>query len=116
MTESAPQPSRRRKYLIRAAVGLVATLVLLVAAAFGATAVMSLPSPPTLAQLMFAPPSTQGELFASRTVPASPNPRPLPKTEAPLPQTVPWKGGQISVPEFLHTTKTNSFVVLRDGV
>ncbi|BDT85296.1 serine hydrolase domain-containing protein [Nocardia cyriacigeorgica] len=95
--------------------GFAATLVLLIAAAFGATAIMSLPSPPTLAQLMFAPPSTQGELFASRTVPASPNPRPLPKAEAPLPDTVPWKGAQISVAEFLDTTKTNSFVVLRDG-
>ncbi|MBF6425498.1 serine hydrolase [Nocardia cyriacigeorgica] len=115
MNEPAPQPSRRRRYLLRAAVGFAATLVLLIAAAFGATAIMSLPSPPTLAQLMFAPPSTQGELFASRTVPASPNPRPLPKAEAPLPDTVPWKGAQISVAEFLDTTKTNSFVVLRDG-
>ncbi|TLG04735.1 serine hydrolase [Nocardia cyriacigeorgica] len=96
--------------------GFAATLVLLIAAAFGATAIMSLPSPPTLAQLMFAPPSTQGELFASRTVPASPNPRPLPKAEAPLPDTVPWKGARIPVAEFLDTTKTNSFVVLRDGV
>lgn len=116
MNEPAPQPSRRRRYLLRAAVGFAATLVLLIAAAFGATAIMSLPSPPTLAQLMFAPPSTQGELFASRTVPASPNPRPLPKAEAPLPDTVPWKGARIPVAEFLDTTKTNSFVVLRDGV
>ncbi|TLF56102.1 serine hydrolase [Nocardia cyriacigeorgica] len=116
MNEPAPQPSRRRRYLLRAAVGFALTVVLLIAAAFGATSIMSLPSPPTLAQLMFAPPSTQGELFASRTVPASPEPRPLPKTEAPLPDTVPWKGAQITVSEFLDTTKTNSFVVLRDGV
>lgn len=116
MNEPAAQPSRRRRYLLRAAVGFAATVVLLIAAAFGATALMSLPSPPTLAQLMFAPPSTQGELFASRTVPASPQPRPLPKAEAPLPDTVPWKGARISVAEFLDTTKTNSFVVLRDGV
>ncbi|MBF6480310.1 hypothetical protein IU408_19490, partial [Nocardia cyriacigeorgica] len=99
MNEPAAQPSRRRRYLLRAAVGLAATVVLLIAAAFGATALMSLPSPPTLAQLMFAPPSTQGELFASRTVPASPQPRPLPKAEAPLPDTVPWKGARISVAE-----------------
>ncbi|WP_175583078.1 serine hydrolase domain-containing protein [Nocardia cyriacigeorgica] len=115
MNASVSQPSRRRKYLLRTAIGLVATVVVLIAAAFGATAIMSLPSPPTLVQLMFDPPSTQGELFASRTVPASPNPRPLPTADLPMPETVPWKGSQITLAEFLDTTKTNSFVVLRDG-
>ncbi|WP_280232511.1 serine hydrolase domain-containing protein [Nocardia cyriacigeorgica] len=115
MTEPAPQPSRRRTHLIRSAIALGAVVVIAIGGAFAATAIMSIPAPPTLFQLSIDPPSTQGELFASRTVPASPDPRPLPTATVELPDTVPWKGAQIPIAEFLDTTETNSFVVLRDG-
>ncbi|MET7617907.1 serine hydrolase [Streptomyces sp. NPDC005408] len=90
-------------------------LAVLVAASYAATALLNIPSPPTLLRLMTTDPSQQGTLFPSRTVSASPDAAPLPVRSTPLPDTVPWKGERIPVQQFLNTTRTNAFLVLRGG-
>ncbi|MDH6676809.1 CubicO group peptidase (beta-lactamase class C family) [Rhodococcus sp. LBL1] len=112
---TSPPPPRRRRRLKRVAVSALAAVVVLGAGAFGAAAALDIPAPPTLVHLLTDAPSTQGQLFAARTVAAPAQARPLPVHPAPLPETVPWKGGQITVSEFLDTTHSNAFVVLRDG-
>ncbi|MFI0716708.1 serine hydrolase domain-containing protein [Streptomyces inhibens] len=99
----------------RAAVALPVVLGVLIATSFTATALLDIPSPPTLVQLLSTEPSRQGDLFAVRTVPASTAPEPLPVRSRPLPASVPWKGQRLSVAQFLATTRTNAFLVLRDG-
>ncbi|MFI2284663.1 serine hydrolase domain-containing protein [Nocardia beijingensis] len=115
MTEPRSRRLRPGRSALRTAAVLFAVVAVLLGAAFAATAVLRIPSPPTLLRLMTDPPSAQGELFDSRTVAASPTPRPLPIASRPLPDRVPWKGSQVPVAEFLATTHTNSFVVLRGG-
>ncbi|MFC9786917.1 serine hydrolase domain-containing protein [Rhodococcus sp. NPDC127528] len=108
------KPSRRGRILTRTAIAVPLTVAVLVAGSYAATAALDIPAPPTLARLLVDAPSTQGALYPARTVPAT-HPRPLPAYPIALPETVPWKGGQIPVAEFLDTTKTNAFLVLRDG-
>ncbi|WP_406274765.1 beta-lactamase family protein [Nocardia sp. NBC_00881] len=115
MIEQPTRWPRLRRYALRTVVAFVAVVAVLIGAAFAATTVLHIPSPPTLLRLTTTPPSNQGELFPSRTVAASPTPRPLPVATAPLPATVPWRGSRISVAQFLDTTHTNSFLVLRGG-
>ncbi|MBF6207081.1 MULTISPECIES: serine hydrolase domain-containing protein [Nocardia] len=107
--------SRAVRYALRTTVVLLVIVAVLVGAAFATTAVLHIPSPPTLLRLMTDPPSEQGALFESRTVTASPAPRPLPVAPRPLPDRVPWKGSHLSIADFLDATHTNSFLVLRGG-
>ncbi|WP_040866353.1 serine hydrolase domain-containing protein [Nocardia exalbida] len=115
MTEASPRRGRPGRFALRAVVVLSVIVVVLVGAAFATATVLHIPSPPTLLRLLTDPPSAQGALFESRTVAASPAPRPLPRAPRPLPEQVPWKGTQLSMSDFLGTTHTNSFLVLRDG-
>ncbi|MFI9412997.1 serine hydrolase domain-containing protein [Nocardia gamkensis] len=115
MTEASPRRRRPGRFALRAAVVLFVIVAVLVGAAFATTTVLHIPSPPTLLRLLTDPPSAQGALFESRTVAASPAPRPLPRAPRPLPGQVPWKGSHLSMADFLGTTHTNSFLVLRDG-
>ncbi len=92
---------------------VVVLLVLAVAAV--APPLLRVPGPVTLLHLLADPPSTQGALFASRTVPAARTPRPFPTASRPAPETVPWKGSRVSFTEFLTATSTNSLLVVRDG-
>ncbi|MEU1961649.1 serine hydrolase [Nocardia sp. NPDC019304] len=115
MTEPRSRRIRPGRYAVRTAAVLLTVVAVLLGAAFAATAVLHIPSPPTLLRLMTDPPSAQGELFESRTVAASPTPRPLPIAPRPLPDRVPWKGSRVPIAEFLAATHTNSFLVLRGG-
>lgn len=115
MTEQPTRRPRLRRYALRVALALIAVVAVLVGAAFATTNVLRIPAPPTLLDLMVDRPSTQGALFESRTVAASATPRPLPVATRPLPDRVPWKGSQVSVADFLRSTHTNSFLVLRGG-
>ncbi|MEV0293725.1 serine hydrolase [Nocardia sp. NPDC050710] len=116
MTEPPNTRSRPRRYATRAAIAFGLVVAVLIGIAFTAPQIMHIPGPITLFQLFREPPSTQGTLFASRTIPAARTPRPLPVGTAALPNTVPWKGSHIPVAEFLSTTKTNSFLIVRNGV
>ncbi|MFF0635035.1 serine hydrolase domain-containing protein [Nocardia sp. NPDC004151] len=111
----APARSRARRYGPRVAVAFALVVALTTAAAWAGTAILNIPGPLTLYRLETAPPSQQGVLFASRTAAASGTPRPLPVRTSELPGTVPWKQDRIPVGQFLDTTKTNAFVVVRDG-
>ncbi|MCP2315315.1 CubicO group peptidase, beta-lactamase class C family [Nocardia amikacinitolerans] len=110
-----PTPSRLRRYAPRIVLALGVIVAVVIGAAFAATPLLRIPGPTTLAQLLSDAPSTQGGLFESRIVPAAPTPRPFPAAPSPLPDTVPWKGSRVPVPEFLAATGTNSFLVVRDG-
>lgn len=110
-----PTPSRLRRYAPRIVLALGVLVAVAIGAVFAATPLLRIPGPTTLVQLLSDPPSTQGGLFESRTVPAAPTPRPFPAAPAPLPDTVPWKGSRVPVAEFLAATGTNSFLVVRDG-
>ncbi|WP_078966372.1 serine hydrolase domain-containing protein [Streptomyces sp. WM6378] len=112
---SRPVKPRALRALRRTLIALPVALGVLVAGSYTATALLDIPSPPMLAQLLTTEPSRQGDLFATRTIPASATPIPLPVHDEPLPATVPWKGERIPVEQFLATTHTNAFLVLRDG-
>ncbi|QIS23865.1 serine hydrolase [Nocardia terpenica] len=94
---------------------MAVTMTLLTGACYAVTALSDIPAPPTLAQLLWTPPSRQGELFPSRTVAASADPIPLLTRNLPLPDTVPWKGKPVPVEQFADITRTNALLVLRDG-
>ncbi|WP_326757605.1 serine hydrolase [Streptomyces phaeochromogenes] len=106
---------RARRALQRTLITLPVALGVLVAGSYTATALLDIPSPTTLVQLLNTEPSRQGDLFATRTIPASATPVPLPIHDEPLPATVPWKGERVPTGQFLATTHTNAFLVLRDG-
>ncbi|MER7467035.1 serine hydrolase [Streptomyces sp. NPDC097981] len=112
-SRSAKPPTRRA--LRRTLIALPVTLGVLVAGSYTATALLDIPSPPTLAQLLTTEPSQQGTLFATRTIPTPATPAPLPVHDEPLPAAVPWKGERVPTDQFLATTHTNAFLVLRDG-
>ncbi|MFD4181232.1 serine hydrolase domain-containing protein [Rhodococcus sp. NPDC058514] len=114
-TAVAPGRARPGSRLRKAAIALPVAAATLVAATYTAAAALDIPAPPTLARLLTDAPSKQGELYPARAVAASPNPAPLQQNPMPLPATVPWKGEQIPVAQFLETTNTNAFLVLRDG-
>ncbi|WP_067846020.1 serine hydrolase domain-containing protein [Nocardia lijiangensis] len=115
MTDQPTPTSRLRRYAPRIVVALGLIVAVVVGAAFAAAPLLHIPGPATLAHLLRDAPSTQGSLFESRTVPAAAAPRPFPRATAPLPDTVPWKGSHVPVADFLAATRTNSFLVLRDG-
>ena len=105
----------RRRSAVRAATEIAVVGAVLVVGAVGATAALRIPSPVSLVKLATRQPSTQGELFASHEIDASPNPRPLSVATKPLPTTVPWAGKNIPIEEFITRTSTNSFLVMRHG-
>ncbi|MBP1161202.1 serine hydrolase [Rhodococcus sp. PvR099] len=109
------EPPRKRSRLCTAAIVVPVAAATLVAATYAAAAALEIPAPPTLARLLTEAPSKQGELYPSRAVAASPDPAPLQSNSIPLPDSVPWRGEQIPVAQFLETTHTNAFLVLRDG-
>ncbi|WP_221639373.1 hypothetical protein [Nocardia bhagyanarayanae] len=110
-----PTASRLRRYAPRIVLAFGVTVAVAIGAVFAATPLLRIPGPTTLVHLLSDPPSTQGGLFESRTVPAAPTPRRFPAAPAPLPDTVPWKGSRVPAAEFLAATGTNSFLVVRDG-
>ncbi len=107
-----PRPRRRVRRLL---LGVVGSLVLLVALTYVGTALLKVPPPHRLAQILAAPPSEQGQYFPARTVQAPDVARPFPEDARPLPATVPWKGTEEPLPEVLEETHTNAFLVVQDG-
>ncbi|WP_018656392.1 serine hydrolase domain-containing protein [Actinomadura flavalba] len=104
-------PARRRRLLL--AVPLAAAV--LVGGSYAATAVMDVPPPHTLYRVQTTEPSRWGDLFPARTVAAPDRAAPLTAAPRPLPATVPWKGARVDVARFLAATRTNAFLVVRDG-
>ncbi|MFE2011300.1 serine hydrolase domain-containing protein [Streptomyces sp. NPDC059491] len=88
---------------------------MLAGSAYAATTLLDVPPPHDLVWLQSTEPSRQGDRFPTRTVSTSRNPSELPTSSRPAPRQVPWKGGSIPFEEFLATTHTNAFIVLKDG-
>lgn len=113
-----PKPgkrTRRQRFVRRALVAVPAALVVLVLVAYATTAIFNVPPPHTLFRVETAKPSRWGDLFPARPVQAPAQAIPLDTAARDLPQTIPWKGGQIDLAQFLDTTRTNAFIVLHDG-
>ncbi|MFF0628365.1 hypothetical protein, partial [Streptomyces sp. NPDC004296] len=79
-TVAASRSAKPRTWhvLRRTLIALPLALGVLVAGSYTATALLDIPSPPTLVQLLTTEPSRQGDLFDTRTIPASVTPAPLP--------------------------------------
>ncbi len=84
--------------------------------AFAATAVTGVPNPVTLAALAVVAPSRVGTWFASRTVAAPAQARPLPFKPRPILDRIPWKGRTVPLATMLAATRTNAFIVVQDEV
>ncbi|MDX6744210.1 serine hydrolase [Actinocorallia sp. A-T 12471] len=111
-----PAPARTgRRGVRRALIAVPVALAVLTGAAYATTAIMDVPPPHTLYKVQTTEPSRWGDLFPARTVAAAEEPSPLEPTAWTAPETVPWEGGTIPFEEFLTTTHTNAFIVLRDG-
>jgi CubicO group peptidase (beta-lactamase class C family) len=114
-TDPAGAPRRTaagRRGLVAAALAIAVVVFV----SYVATTALSVPAPHTLVELSNTPPSRQGTVFATRVVPSPAQAAPLPVDPQPLPSLVPWKGSTITPEEFLSTTHTQAFLVLRDGV
>lgn len=98
----------------RVLVIVLAVVVVLVGAAYAATAVLGVVPPHTLYRIQTTQPSQWGEVFPSRTVDAPATARALAPGE-PLADEVDWKGEPTPVTDFLEATDSVAFVVLRDG-
>ncbi len=97
-------------------IGLLGAVLLIVAGAFGVTAVLDMSNPVVLVRYLTTRTSDLGNVFASRPLTKSSTPHQIPFAKQPFPDTVTWKGRQASVSDFLKETETNSFVVMCRGV
>ncbi|MGW2022940.1 serine hydrolase domain-containing protein [Streptomyces decoyicus] len=108
-------PLPRRRPARRTLIAAGTALAVLVGGSYAATSIMDIPSPHDLVRLQTTPPSGWGELFPARTIAKAGHSTALPTSLKAAPEHVPWKGKQISFKEFLSKTRTNAFLVLRDG-
>jgi CubicO group peptidase (beta-lactamase class C family) len=99
---------------MRKIVAFFAVVAVLIAGAYGATALMNVPPPHTLAKISASEPSQWGKYFPYRTIEAGQE-RPLEAASAKVPSQVNFKDKDIALQEFLTSTDTNSFLVLQDG-
>ncbi|WP_019630066.1 serine hydrolase domain-containing protein [Actinomadura atramentaria] len=99
----------------RIAIASAAAVAVVVGGSYAGTSLLAVPPPHTLYRLLTTPTSQVGGLYPARRVPASAHPLPFAERPGTLPATVPWKGRQITVAQFLETTKSRAFLVVRDG-
>ncbi|WGX96928.1 serine hydrolase [Nocardioides sp. L-11A] len=98
----------------RILIGLLVAVVVVVGGAYAGTALLGVVPPHTLLRIQTTEPSRWGDLFPARTVEAAPGDRTAPAAAPPAGE-VPWKGRTVPVREFLTSTDTVAFVVVRDG-
>lgn len=108
--EAPTRHTRRKPWTIVAAV-----ILAVVAAGFAYTAAIDMKSPLFLVRFLSTPRSEVGKLYDTRTIAASPQPRPIPEQLQPLSQRVPWKGKDTDILNVLQETKTNAFLVMCRG-
>ncbi|UHC17678.1 beta-lactamase family protein [Methylobacterium currus] len=111
-----PEPSTRkspaRRWRTHTAIGAV----LAAGCAWGATALIGVPDPVTLAALAVVEPSAVGAWFPSRVVPAPAEARALPFKPRRILDRVDWKGQEVPLATMLAATHTNAFLVVQDDV
>jgi CubicO group peptidase (beta-lactamase class C family) len=94
----------------------VLSLFVIYFALWGVTLVIHYPAPYQAIKLGLAPASKTPTLMPAHTIAASTNPISLTRASETLPEKVEWNGKQITWQEFLDTSHTNVFLVLRNGV
>jgi len=92
------------------------TVLVLYLALWGFTKVIHYPNPYQAVRLGLAPASKTPDLMPAHTIAPSTNPIILATANEKMPDTVTWNGKQIAWQEFLNTSHTNVFLVLRNGV
>lgn len=92
------------------------TVLVLYLALWGFTKVIHYPNPYQTVRLGLAPASKTPDLMPAQTIAPSTNPITLATANEKMPDTVTWNGKQIAWQEFLNSSYTNVFLVLRNGV
>jgi len=110
-----PAPARRRWRGRKAALIVATGLLLLVVGGFAYTAAIGMKNPLFLVRFLFTPRSEVEVLYDTRTITASPQPRPIPEHIQPLSGSVPWKGKSEDIVSVLHETRTHAFLVMCNG-
>ena len=94
---------------------LIIILVIYVAL-FGLTKAIRYPEPIAAIKLGLAPASKTPDLMPAHSIKAADVPTKWSTSAEEMPATVDFEGAQISFDEFLNSTNTNAFLVIRDGV
>ncbi|MDO8645359.1 MAG: serine hydrolase [Candidatus Planktophila sp.] len=94
---------------------LILILVIYVAL-FGLTKAIRYPEPIAAIKLGLAPASKTPDLMPAHTIKASDIPANWSAGSEAMPETVEFEGAQVTFDEFLESTHTNAFLVIRDGV
>lgn len=110
ISTAASRPRGRKPGLVAA----VAVLIV-IAGGFAFTAAIEMKNPVFLVRFLFTPRSEVEALYDTRTIAASPQPRPIPEQLRPLAATVPWKGNNADILSVLRETRTNAFLVMCRG-
>lgn len=92
------------------------SLFVLYFALWGVTLVIHYPAPYQAIKLGLAPASKTPTLMPAHTIAPASNPITLTRAAEPMPAKVQWNGKEITWQEFLDTSHTNVFMVLRNGV
>ena len=95
---------------------LLILIVALAVALTGFTRFIHYPNPIAAIKLGLAPASKTPTLMPWHTVNPASTPISWPTATEAMPATVAWKGAQIKWQDFLDTTHTNAFLVVRNGV
>lgn len=102
--------------MIRILRNILISLLVLALSLFLFTKAIRYPNPIAAVKLGFAPASETPTLMPWHTISASSKPIELPRGSEEMPDEVLYQGAGISFDDFLDTTKTNAFLVIRNGV
>ena len=94
---------------------LVASVLVIYLALFGITKVIHYPEPIAAIKLGLAPASKTPDLMPAHTIQPADTRIPWSVGNVELPETVNYAGSDISLNEFFTQTKTNAFLVIKDG-
>lgn len=93
----------------------IATILILYIALFGFTKIIRYPEPISAIQLGLAPASKTPDLMPAHLIAPADTRIPWTTGKIELPETVNYGGEDISINKFLSDTKTNAFLVIKDG-
>lgn len=94
----------------------LAAILVIYVGLFGLTKAIRYPEPVASIRLGLAPASRTPELMPSHTVKTAPTPAIWKSGVESMPQRVNFEGAEMSFDEFLVSTNTNAFLVVRDGI
>lgn len=100
------------RWLRRLFIGILALYLML----FSFTRLIHYPEPIAAAKLGFALAHETPQLMPAHYIPPATTPKTWATTSETLPEKVMFNGSEISLQEFLDSTATNSFLVIRNGV